>query len=154
MGLFFASCGKTVEIVKPDRRKMDANDIAAQTNANQKVESTMKLQYLEIVTPDVNKICDMYAKAHGLTFRDCDPHLGNARTARIPGGGMLGVRAPLSDREAPIVRPYLLVDDLAAAVEAAAAAGAIVALPSMELPGHGKCAIVNLGGIEHGLWQV
>lgn len=70
------------------------------------------------------------------------------------GGGRIGGRAPLRDTEAPVVRPYVLVDDIAAAVKAAEAAGATVALPPMEIPGQGTFAIYILGGIEHGLWQL
>jgi predicted enzyme related to lactoylglutathione lyase len=51
------------------------------------------------------------------------------------------------------VRPYWLVEDIEAAVAAAEEAGAQIALPPMELPGHGRCAIYFAGGVEHGLWQ-
>ncbi len=88
-----------------------------------------------------------------MTFGDPDPNLGGARTATLHGGGMLGIRGPLRDDETPVVRPYILVDDIAASVTAAADAGAEIALPPMELPGHGTCAIVIQGGIECGLWQ-
>jgi len=67
---------------------------------------------------------------------------------------VLGVRGPLSSTEVPVVHPYVLVDDIDASVAAAAAAGATVALPRMELPGHGICAIVIQGGIHCGLWQL
>ena len=67
---------------------------------------------------------------------------------------MLGIRGPLRETELPVVRPYVLVDDINAAVDAAAKAGALIALPPMELPGHGTCAVVIQGGIECGLWQV
>ena len=54
----------------------------------------------------------------------------------------------------PIVRPYLRVEDVDAATQAAAGAGAEIAHPPMELPGLGKFAIVIQGGVNHGLWQV
>ena len=114
----------------------------------------MHIHYLEIVTPDVNDICAHYSKVHGVTFSDRDPNLGGARTAKLTGGGLLGVRGPLRDTETPVVRPYVLVDDIAASVAAAADAGAEIALPPMKLPGHGTCAIVIQGGIECGLWQL
>ena len=82
------------------------------------------------------------------------PELGNARTADLEDGGRIGVRAPMRDTEAPVVRPYLLVDDIEAAVKAAETAGAIVAMPPMEIPGGGTFSIYILGGIEHGLWQL
>ena len=59
----------------------------------------------------------------------------------------------MRDTEAPVVRPYLLVDDIEAAVKAAADAGAEIAMPAMEIPGQGRFAIYLLGGIDHGLWQ-
>jgi len=52
------------------------------------------------------------------------------------------------------VRPYWLVDDIVAAVAAAVQAGAELAVPPMEIPGHGTFAIYRRGGNDHGLWQV
>jgi predicted enzyme related to lactoylglutathione lyase len=60
----------------------------------------------------------------------------------------------MHDGEKPVVRPYILVDDIEAAVAAAAKSGAEIAVPPMKLPGHGTCAIVYQSGIESGLWQV
>lgn len=114
----------------------------------------MQIQYLEIVTPDVDAACQTYAKLHGVTFKDADPNLGGARTAELAGGGMLGIRAPMRETENPVVRPYMLVEDIQAAVDAAGEAGAEIAMPPMELPGHGKFAIFIQGGIESGLWQI
>ena len=114
----------------------------------------MKIHYLEIVTPDVDALCAQYAAAQNLTFEEPDPGLGNARTAPLADGGMIGIRAPMSEAETPVVRPYALVDDIDAAVEAAATAGALVAMPPMEIPGRGRFAIVIQGGIDSGFWQV
>ena len=114
----------------------------------------MKLQYLEIVTPAVNETCDALANAHGVTFGEPIPELGNARTADLTDGGRIGVRAPMRDTEKPIVRPYVLVENIEAAVKTAEKAGAQIALPPMEIPGQGKFSIYILGGIEHGLWQL
>jgi len=63
------------------------------------------------------------------------------------------VQGPMRQTERPVVRPYQLVNDIEAAVAEAAAAGAQIALPPMELPGYGKCAVFIQGGVEHGLWQ-
>lgn len=114
----------------------------------------MKLHYLEIVTPAVDAVCQTYAQTLGAAFGEPDPALGGARTAAMAGGGTLGVRAPLRDDEEPVVRPYFLVDDIEAAVAAAKDAGALIAVPPMELPGHGRCAIYLQGGAEMGLWEV
>lgn len=114
----------------------------------------MKIQYLEIVTPELDAVCATYSQVHGVEFGEPEPNLGGARTAKLGDGGVLGVRAPMREDEAPVVRPYMLVEDIQATVDAAAQAGAMVALPPMELPGHGTCAIVMQGGIESGFWQL
>ncbi|MEM1248794.1 MAG: hydroxylase [Acidobacteriota bacterium] len=113
----------------------------------------MQIQYLEIVTTEPETTCSMLSAAHGVTFSDPIAELGGARTADLAGGGRLSVRGPLRDDETPVVRPYLLVDDIDAAMKAAEEAGAQVAIPPMELPGQGTFAIYLLGGIEHGLWK-
>ena len=59
----------------------------------------------------------------------------------------------MSAAEEPVVRPYVLVEDVDAAAEAAQAAGAQIAHPPMDIPGEGRFAIYILGGIHHGLWQ-
>ena len=113
----------------------------------------MQIQYLEIVTPDVDAVCASYEKLHGVSFSAPEPGLGNARTAALAGGGLIGVRAPMHEAEETVVRPYVLVDDIEAAAEAAVAAGGEIAHPPMEIPGHGKFAIYIQGSIHHGLWQ-
>jgi len=87
-------------------------------------------------------------------FGTPDAGLGNARTAALAGGGLVGVRAPLRETEEPVVRPYWLVKDIEAAVAAVVEAGGAVAVPPMEIPGHGTFAIYLQGGNDHGLWQL
>ena len=113
----------------------------------------MRVHYLEIVTKDVDMVCATYTRLHGVTFSEGDPGLGNARTASLPGGGMLGVRAPMHETEEPVVRPYLLVADIGSAVAAVVEQGGEIAHPPLALPGHGTFAIFNQGGLHHGLWQ-
>lgn len=113
----------------------------------------MQIYYLEIVTREVDAVCAAYEAANGSRFGTPDAGLGNARTADRPGGGLVGVRAPLRETEQPVVRPYWLVDDIEAAVAAVVKAGGEIALSPMEIPGHGTCAIYLQGGIDHGLWQ-
>ena len=113
----------------------------------------MQIHYLEIVTQDVDAVCAAYAAANGMAFGTPDARLGHARTAALPGGGLVGVRAPMHPAEESVVRPYWLVDDIEAAVAAAVQAGGEVAHPPMEIPGHGMFAIYIQGGIHHGLWQ-
>jgi len=114
----------------------------------------MQIQYLEIVTPDVDAVCEMYAQQHDVKFSESNQSLGGARTAKLANGGMLGVRAPLRDTENPVVRPYILVTNIQTAVDAASTAGAEIAMPPTEIPGHGTFAIVIQGGIDSGLWQL
>lgn len=113
----------------------------------------MQIHYLEIVTPQVDAVCAAYAAAHSVQFGKPDAGLGNARTAPLPGCGMVGVRAPMHASEQPVVRPYWLVDDVEASVAAVEKAGAQIAHPPLEIPGHGKFAIYVQGGVQHGLWQ-
>lgn len=113
----------------------------------------MQVHYLEVVTKDVDQVCAAYSAAAGVTFGKPDAGLGGARTAPMPGGGMIGVRAPLRDTEAPIVRPYWRVKDIKAAVAAARKAGGQVAVEPTEIPGHGRFAIYLQGGVDHGLWE-
>ena len=114
----------------------------------------MQVHYLEIVTKEVDAVCAAYAAATGVQFGKPDAGLGNARTATLPGGGLVGVRAPMRQTEGPVVRPYWLVDDIEAAVAAAVDAGGEVAHPPMDIPGHGTFAIYIHGGVDHGLWQL
>ena len=114
----------------------------------------MQLHYLEIVTPEVEAICRTYQENLGARFGEPEPMLGNAHVAQLPSGGRVGVRAPMRDTEEPVIRPYYLVDDIAAETQKAADAGAEIALPPTELPGLGQFSIFIQGGIELGFWQV
>lgn len=114
----------------------------------------MKIQYLEIVTHDVDGVCSAYAAAHAVEFGEPDPGLGSARTAALAGGGLVGVRAPLRDDEMPVVRPYWLVSNIDSALDAITHAGGSIAHPPLEIPGHGTFAIYQHGGNDHGLWQL
>ena len=113
----------------------------------------MQIYYLEIVTKEVDAVCAAYTAVNGVQFSEPDAGLGNARTALLAGGGLMGVRAPLRETEKPVVRPYCLVHDIQAAVQAAAKAGAEIAHPPMKIPGHGTFAICIQSGIDHGFWQ-
>ena len=116
-------------------------------------ERPVHVHYLEIVTPDVDATCAALEAMHATTFGPPNPMFGNARTAPLVGGGLLGVRAPMRETEEPVVRPYVLVDDIKAAVAAAEKGGAEVAMAPTPIPGQGTFAIYLQGGIQHGLWQ-
>ncbi|MEM7165372.1 MAG: hydroxylase [Planctomycetota bacterium] len=98
-------------------------------------------------------MCATYGAANNLQFGEADPDFGNARTAAVPGGGMVGVRAPMGTVEVEVIRPYWLVDDIEAALAGAVSAGAQVAHPPLEIPGRGTFAVYIAGGLQHGLWQ-
>lgn len=113
------------------------------------------MHYYEVVSSDVAATKALYEVTGGLTFDAPDEALGGAVVAKLPSGGRLGIRASMSTDEAPITRAYLTVDDVERASNAAAEAGATVALPPTALPGdHGSIAICIIGGVQHGFWQV
>ena len=114
----------------------------------------MQVYYLEIVASDVDAVCAAYEAAHRIQFGSAAPLLGGARTAPLPDGGSIGVRGPLRDTEEPVVRPYWLVDDIEAALDAVSKQGASVAHPPLEIPGKGTFAIYIQGDVLHGLWQL
>lgn len=131
-----------------------SQDKSAPTAQSSKKDKAMQVHYLEIVTPDMDAMCSSLEKMHGVKFSKPVAEFGNARTATLRGGGQIGVRAPMRDNEDPVVRPYLLVDDIESAINEAEAAGAEIAMPPMEMPNRGKFAIYIQGGIQHGLWQI
>ncbi|MBO6741032.1 MAG: hypothetical protein JJ916_14350 [Phycisphaerales bacterium] len=116
-------------------------------------EKAMQVRFLEIVTPELEATVATLEAVHGVTFGEAVPELGNARTAALRDGGVVSVRAPMRSTETPVVRPYVLTDDIDAAVKAAKGQGAEIAIGPMEIPGQGRFAIYILGGIEHGLWE-
>lgn len=72
----------------------------------------------------------------------------------LSSGESLGVRAPMHEAEGPTTRPYYLVSNIEEALEKAMLSGAEILVPSMDIPGRGKCAVLMLGSIQSGLWQV
>lgn len=114
----------------------------------------MKIHYLEIVSRDVDAVCNAYAAAHGVSFGAPDELLGGARTCTVSDGSTVGVRHPLRATEDPVVRPYWLVDDIDLAVARVEAQGGEIAMPPTDIPGKGKFAIYILGSNDHGLWEL
>lgn len=148
-----SSEGKATPASEERKPQADGRNADAPNSVPSTKENPMKIHYLEIVTPDVDALCDQYAAIHEVNFGQPDANLGGARTAELGGGGLLGIRAPMHDQEKPVVRPYVLVEDIQGAVDKLAKAGATIAVPPMELPGYGTCAIAVQGGVEFGLWQ-
>ena len=60
----------------------------------------------------------------------------------------------MHESEEVVIRPYLLVEDIDAAVANVIDSGGEIALPPMEIQGHGKFAIYIIGDNQHGLWQL
>lgn len=116
--------------------------------------SIASLHYLEIVTPEVNQTADIYRSQFGWHFGEPIAELGNALVANLNDGSRCGIRAPMSPAESPKVRIYLRVDSIADHVRQLAQSDAEVLLDRMEIPGHGTIAIYQMGGVEHGLWEL
>ncbi|MFT6042533.1 MAG: putative enzyme related to lactoylglutathione lyase, partial [Gammaproteobacteria bacterium] len=102
---------------------------------------------------DAQAAKNYYASAFGWQFQEA-PELGGALVASLPGGSLCGIREPMHAAEKPLVRTYLRVADIRAAVADAKRLGAEVMLEHMEIPGRGQIAIFGIGGIEQGVWQV
>lgn len=113
----------------------------------------MAVGYLEIVGDDVDSLTGLYQRMHGLSFGPADPDLGQARVASRADGTLVGIRKPLAAHEQPIVRAYLAVDDIEAAVRKAEESGATIAYPPTRQGQRGTFAIVIQGDLQHGLWQ-
>ena len=118
-----------------------------------KGQSNMRIHYLEIVSPNVAEQCSALERVHGLSFGSPVADLGQARVAESPDGSLIGVRAPLAQHEQPIIRTYLVVEDIATAVREAEAAGAVIAYPPTQQGDTGTWAIYILGDVQIGLWQ-
>lgn len=114
----------------------------------------MKLHYLEIVSPDVDAVCKAYEAAHHVHFGEAEELLGGARTCTLPDGRIVGVRSPLRETEAPVVRPYWLVENIEQAIIDLKAQGAEIAVPPLDIPSKGTFAIYITGSVEQGLWQL
>jgi predicted enzyme related to lactoylglutathione lyase len=114
----------------------------------------MKIHYLEIVTQDIDNVCETYEQTHSVKFSEPDESLGNAKTCKLHDGTVVGVRRPMHDAENSVIRPYWLVEDLDEAVAKVKDQGAEIALPRMDMPGKGTIAIYILDSIEYGFWQL
>ena len=118
------------------------------------MRENIQVHYLEIVTPNVEQMCSSYSQTLDISFSPAVTELGGAQTANLSNGGMLGIRAPMHEAEEPTTRPYYLVDNIEKAVKEAEESGAEIAVPPMDIPGRGKCAIIMLGSIQSGFWQI
>jgi|GEM_PF-3981281 len=77
---------------KPDQDKRASNtegyppDQSNMHDQNDDMGNTMKIQYLEIVTPDVDAACALYSQMYSVVFGKADQNLGGARTANPASG--------------------------------------------------------------------
>lgn len=113
----------------------------------------MQAHYVEIVAENVAQQCKVLEQVHGVSFGQEVPELGLAKVAKTANGTLIGVRAPLTDHEQPIVRVYFAVDDITRAIREAESAGAVIAYPPTKQGDTGTWAIYILDGIQSGLWQ-
>ena len=114
----------------------------------------MNIHFLEIVTKDVDKHVGVLSTTLGVSFNGPVAEFGNAMVAVAPGGGRVSIRAPMHDEEAPTIRPYMLTNDIEAAVKSAEEAGAMIAMAPTHVPGQGTFAIYFVDDAQLGLWQV
>ena len=129
------------------------SDQRSEADAKKEGDSKMAVHYLEIVSNDVDTLTGLYQRMHGLSFGPPDPDLGQARVATQPDGTLVGIRQPLAAHEQPIMRTYLVVEDIQQAVTRAEDSGATIAYPPTRQGQRGTLAIVIQGDVEHGLWQ-
>jgi predicted enzyme related to lactoylglutathione lyase len=113
----------------------------------------MAIHYLEIVSNEVDTLTALYERVHGLSFGQPDPDLGQARVATMADGTIVGIRKPLAAHEQPIMRTYLVVEDIQQAAKHAEELGALIAYPPTRQGQQGTFAIVIHAGVQHGLWQ-
>lgn len=113
----------------------------------------MKVHYLEFVCADTNAQCEALEATLGVSFGEPVAALGHARVATGKDGAQIGVRAPLAPHEAPIIRTDFAVDDIAAALSKAEAAGATIAYGPAQQGDTGTWAIYIMGSLQIGLWQ-
>lgn len=118
------------------------------------MKENTQIYYLEIVTPNVEEVCASYSQSLNISFNDAVEEFAGAKTASLSNGGTLGIRAPMHDAEEPTTRPYYLVTDIEKSVNEAEKTGALIAVPPMEIPGRGKCAVVMFGLVQSGFWQI
>jgi predicted enzyme related to lactoylglutathione lyase len=114
--------------------------------------ATGTISHIEFPADDVERAKRFYGAVAGWEFSEMDgiPGYFLFRTSAETGGG-LGKRG---DSVGGVVRVYIDVDDLEAAVAAATANGGTVVTPPSDIPGQGRYAAVNdPEGNEIGLYE-
>jgi predicted enzyme related to lactoylglutathione lyase len=110
------------------------------------------ISHIEFPADDVERAKRFYGAVAGWEFNEMDgmPGFHLFRTSPEAGGG-LGKRG---ESVGDVVRVYIDVDDLEAAVAAATANGGTVITPPSDIPGQGRYAVINdPEGNEIGLYE-
>lgn len=111
------------------------------------------VHYLEIVTNELDATCALYQSLRELNFGEAVAEMGHARIAKVADGSLIGIRKPLAEHDAPIVRSYIEVSDIEAAAKAAESQGAVIAYAPTKQGEYGTFCILIQNGLQHGLWQ-
>jgi len=105
----------------------------------------MKIDYLEFTSPDIAATKDFFARAFGWGFNDFGPEYQELADAGISGGIAAAPLAP------PLV--ILKADDLEAALQRVAGAGAEITKPIFAFPGGRRFQFREPGGTEMAVWS-
>jgi predicted enzyme related to lactoylglutathione lyase len=101
----------------------------------------------ELMTPDVGKAKDIYAKTLGWTYEDMAMPDGTYFVIRdgspVPIGGMMAIPKDTPPGMSPHWLSYIAVDDVDKRVAALQAEGGTVMKPAFDIPGVGRMAIVS-----------
>lgn len=110
------------------------------------------ITHVEFPADDVERAKHFYSAVAGWEFGETEgfPGYFTFRTEEGHGGG-LGARG---QSVGSVIRLYITVDSLEAAVAAAEANGGSAIAPPQDIPGMGRWAVVrDSEGSEIGLWQ-
>ena len=55
-------------------------------------DKAVRVRYLELVTVDIDAVCNAYETMHEVEFGEAEDLLGGARTGLLKDGGINGVR--------------------------------------------------------------
>ena len=108
----------------------------------------LKIDYIEIASPEIGKSRDFFATAFGWTFQDYGPEYQAMTNAGIDGGidgspGRAGTQ--------PLI--ILRADDLEAAVKSVEEAGGTIVKPVFSFPGGRRFHFREPGGNELAVWS-
>ena len=114
--------------------------------------ATGTISHIEFPADDVDRARRFYEAVAGWQFEEMEGYPGYwlFRTEEASGGG-LGKR---NESVGAVIRNYINVDDLEAAMAAATANGGTVRGEPQEVPGQGRwVALTDSEGNEIGLWE-